>query len=80
MHTATLVATATLLHLARKHWSGTLICLFQRAEEIAYGAKATADDGLYEKFPTPTIVLGQYLHSIKASVVALGGGSHTDSC
>lgn len=74
MHTATLMATATLLHAARKHWSGTLICLFQPAEEIAYGAKAMVDDGLYQKVPIPTIVLGQHLHAIKAGVVALSGG------
>ncbi|KAK4696928.1 hypothetical protein P7C71_g1074, partial [Lecanoromycetidae sp. Uapishka_2] len=74
MHTATLMATATLLHAARKHWSGTLICLFQPAEEIAYGAKAMVDDGLYDKVPVPSIVVGQHLHAIKAGVVALSGG------
>ena len=74
MHTATLMATATLLQAAKKHWSGTLICLFQPAEEIAHGAKAMVADGLYEKVPIPDIVLGQHIHAIKAGVVALSGG------
>ena len=53
IHTTALMATAMLLHVARKHWGGTLICLFQPAEEIAYGAKAMVDDGLYEKVLIP---------------------------
>ena len=73
MHTATLVATAKLLYAARKHWSGTLICLFQPAEEITYGAKSMVADGLYEIVPIPDIVLGQHIHAIKAGVVALSG-------
>ena len=67
------MATATLLYVSRKHWSGTLICLFQAAEEIAYGAKAMVNNGLYKNVPIPTIVLGQHLHTIKAGVVALSG-------
>ena len=74
MHTATLIATAKLLYAARKHWSGTLICLFQPAEEITYGVKSMVADGLYEKVPIPDIVLGQHIHAIKAGVVALSGG------
>ena len=74
MHTATLVATAKLLYAARKHWSGTLICLFQPAEEITYGAKFMVANGLYEKVPIPDIVLGQHIDATKAGVVALSGG------
>ncbi len=74
MQTACLLGTAKLLHSARRNWQGTLICLFQPAEEIAQGARAMVADGLYSKVPVPDIVLGQHLHAFKAGVVALGGG------
>lgn len=74
MHTACLLGTTKLLHTAREHREGTLICLFQPAEEIAQGARAMVADGLYTKVPVPDIVLGQHLHAFKAGVVALGGG------
>ena len=74
MHTAALMATASLLHAARKTWLGTLICLFQPAEEIASGAQAMVDDGLYDKIPIPDVVLGQHVLAMKEGVIALDGG------
>ena len=63
MHVATLMATAQLLHAARSHWHGTLICLFQPNEELAGGAQAMIDDGLCENYgiPLPDMVLGQHV-------------------
>ena len=74
MHTATLMATASLLHAAWKTWLGTLICLFQPAEKFAYGAQAMVDDGLYDKIPIPDVVLGQHVLAMKEGVIALDGG------
>ena len=76
MHTATLLATTTLLHAARPLWTGTLICLFQPNEETACGAQAMVDDGLYTRHqvPIPDIVLGQHIQTLKAGMVALRAG------
>ena len=78
MHAATLLAAASLLHSAREAWSGTLIVLFQPAEEVAEGAKAMVADGLWDPakygLPIPDILISQHVHAIKAGLVALSGG------
>ncbi|KAI4202588.1 MAG: hypothetical protein LQ346_001948 [Caloplaca aetnensis] len=66
-----------LLYAARSEWKGTLICLFQPAEEFVAGAQAMVDDGLYTRFdiPKPDIVLGQHVFCLyKAGFVALTSG------
>lgn len=77
VHTSCLMATAELLYAARSQWRGTVICLFQPAEELGAGAQAMVDDGLYSKFdiPKPNIVLGQHVFCLyKAGSVALTSG------
>ncbi|MCJ1391752.1 hypothetical protein MMC18_004617 [Xylographa bjoerkii] len=74
MHTAVLMATATLLHSSRLQWRGTLVCIFQPNEETACGAQAMVDGGLYDKVPVPDIVLGQHIMTIKAGTIALRSG------
>lgn len=61
MHVACLVGAATLFAQARNTWHGTLVALFQPAEEIAEGAQAMIDDGLVKRFPKPAVVLGQHV-------------------
>lgn len=71
------MAAAELLYAARSEWNGTLICLFQPAEEFVAGAQAMVDDGLYTRFdiPKPDIVLGQHVFCLyKAGFVALTAG------
>lgn len=65
-HVVGLLAGASLLQAAREHWSGTLICLFQPAEEHVRGARAMIEDGLYDKVPQPDVVLAQHLVRMKA--------------
>ena len=78
MHTASLMAAATLLQAARSAWKGTLICLFQPDEETAGGAQAMVDDGLYDTrrrgIPIPNVVLAQHDIALKAGIVALSEG------
>ena len=38
----------------RRSWSGTLLLVFQPAEELGAGSQAMVDDGLYERSPRPT--------------------------
>ena len=61
MHVAWLVGATTLLARARDTWQGTLMAVFQPAEETAEGAQAMIDDGLFDRFPKPDVVLGQHV-------------------
>ena len=61
MHITCLLAAAKQLGHLKNTWKGTLIVLFQPNEERAAGAKAMVDDGLYNKIPTPDVVLGQHV-------------------
>ncbi|KAL8982244.1 MAG: hypothetical protein Q9205_003189, partial [Flavoplaca limonia] len=67
VHVTCLMGAAELLAFARLEWRGTLICLFQPAEEFVTGAQAMVDDGLYSSFdlPKPDIVLGQQVFCIE---------------
>jgi hippurate hydrolase len=71
MHVTWLVGAATLLAQTRTQWRGTLIALFQPAEETAEGAQAMIDDGLFNRFPKPDVVLGQ--HVMVGPAGAVGG-------
>lgn len=61
MHTTWLVGAATLFAQSREAWRGTLMAVFQPAEETAEGAQAMIDDGLFTRFPKPDVVLGQHV-------------------
>jgi hippurate hydrolase len=71
MHVTWLVGATTLLAQTRSGWKGTLMAVFQPAEETAAGAQAMIDDGLFKRFPKPDIVLGQ--HVMVGPAGALGG-------
>jgi amidohydrolase len=60
MHAAWLVGAATILADHRDAWSGSLLLVVQPAEELGAGARAMLDDGLYERFGTPVVCLGQH--------------------
>jgi amidohydrolase len=70
MHVTWLVGAATLLAQARDAWRGTIMAVFQPAEETAEGARAMIDDGLFERFPKPAVVLGQHVMVGPAGAVA----------
>lgn len=60
MHAAWLVGVATLLAGHRSAWAGTVMLVIQPAEELGAGARAMIDDGLFERFGTPDVALGQH--------------------
>jgi amidohydrolase len=53
-HTATLLAAAKAMSMDRD-FSGTVIFIFQPAEEGGGGAKTMIDDGLFERFPCDAV-------------------------
>ena len=71
MHVTWLVGATTLMAQSRDAWRGTLMAVFQPAEETAAGAQAMIDDGLFKRFPKPDVVLGQHVMVGPAGV--LGG-------
>ena len=70
IHVAWLIGAATLFAKSRSSWKGTLMPVFQPAEETAAGAQAMIDDGLFRHFPKPDVVLGQHVMSLPAGIIA----------
>jgi hippurate hydrolase len=55
LHMATLVATADIMAHSKASWHGTLMLIGQPAEETISGAKRMIDDGLFTRFPKPSV-------------------------
>jgi hippurate hydrolase len=75
VHVTCMLAACTELVDDRASWAGTLLVVFQPAEELGLGAKAMLDDGLYERFGTPIVVLGQHVAPIPAGTLGLHAGN-----
>jgi hippurate hydrolase len=79
MHVAWLAGAATLFAQAREAWRGTLMAVFQPGEETAEGAQAMIDDGLFDQFSKPAVVLGQHVMVGPAGTVAGRTGAITSA-
>lgn len=75
IHVTWLLGTLERLVATRADWSGTVVAVFQPAEEVISGARAMIDDGLVERFPKPAVVLGQHSAPAPVGVVAVGSGA-----
>jgi hippurate hydrolase len=74
MHATCLVGAAAVLARTPDTWSGTLLVVFQPAEELARGAMDMVNDGLFRRFPVPSIVLGQHVGPLPAGMIGYGSG------
>lgn len=61
MHVTWLIGALEILHRDRSDWSGTIMAVFQPAEEGGSGAKVMVEDGLFDRFGTPDVALGQHV-------------------
>jgi amidohydrolase len=61
MHMACLLAAVRLMAEHRDRWNGTLLALFQLAEETGDGAAGMVADGLFKRIPVPDVALAQHL-------------------
>jgi len=61
MHVTCLCGATAELAASTGTWRGTLIAVFQPAEETGAGAQAMLDDGLFDKTGVPDLVLGQHV-------------------
>jgi hippurate hydrolase len=75
MHVAWLIGATTLLARERDGWRGTVLAVFQPAEETAQGAQAMIDDGLFDRFPKPRVVLGQHVMPLPAGEISYRPGT-----
>jgi len=75
IHITCLLGAVESLAGSRGDWSGTLVALFQPAEEHGGGAQVMVEDGLYEKIPVPDVVLGQHVLPAPAGMVGAHPGA-----
>lgn len=74
VHVTCLLGAAQLLATTTEQWNGTVIALFQPAEEVADGAQSMVDDDLKALVPSPDIALGQHVLPMPAGQVATHPG------
>jgi len=70
IHVTWLIGAATLFATSLGAWRGTLMAVFQPAEETAEGSQAMIDDGLFKRFQKPDVILGQHVMSMPAGIIA----------
>lgn len=73
-HVTWLMAVGRLLSENRDSWKGTVMAVFQPAEETSQGARAMLEDGMVKRFPKPTVCLGQHVIPMPAGTVGYKSG------
>lgn len=73
VHVTCLLAAAAQL-AADTSWTGTLMLVGQPAEELGTGALDMVNDGLFERFGRPDVVLGQHVAPLPAGFLGLHPG------
>jgi hippurate hydrolase len=63
IHMTNLVGVARYLAAHRDRWSGTVVCLFQPAEELGAGAESMLNDGLLSRIPRPDFAVALHVAS-----------------
>lgn len=69
VHVACLLGAAQVLADGADLWSGTVVAVFQPAEEVGDGARAMVDDGLLELIPRVDVALAQHVLPAPAGIV-----------
>ncbi|WP_243076030.1 amidohydrolase [Microbacterium sp. SS28] len=75
MHVTALLGALERLVATKDEWSGTVVAVFQPAEEYGAGAQAMIADGVLDRFPKPDIVLGQHLTPLPAGTIGVRSGT-----
>lgn len=74
VHVGCLAGAAQLLADGRDAWRGSVVALFQPAEEVADGARGMVDDGLGDLIPAPDVALAQHVLPFPAGQVGTRPG------
>ncbi|WP_415947963.1 amidohydrolase [Streptomyces sp. KLOTTS4A1] len=73
MHVTCLLGATAQLAATREHWNGTVVAVFQPAEEIG-GAPAMIEDGFTDRFPRADVCLAQHVVPAPAGLVGTRPG------
>jgi hippurate hydrolase len=82
MHVTWLMGATRVLAENRDKWHGTVMAVFQPAEETGEGARALVEDGLTKRFPKPDVALAQHVLPFPAGQTRIRSGlllSQSDS-
>jgi amidohydrolase len=74
MHVTWLLGTMAELYQTQTQWSGSVMAVFQPAEEGGNGAQAMIRDGIFDRFGKPDVALGQHLTSLPSGSTGFGSG------
>lgn len=69
VHVTALLATCAALSADPTSITGTVVAVFQPAEETGSGARAMVDDGIFDRFPRPDLCLGQHVGPTPAGML-----------
>lgn len=75
MHVTAMLGALERLVATKDEWSGTVVVVFQPAEEYGSGAQAMIADGVLDRFPKPDIVLGQHVTPLPAGTIGVRSGT-----
>jgi amidohydrolase len=75
MHVTALLGALERLVATTDEWSGTIVAVFQPAEEYGAGSQAMIAEGVLDRFPKPDIVLGQHVTPLPAGTIGVRGGT-----
>lgn len=75
VHMAVGLAAAAYLSENRDDWWGTALFVFQQAEETAAGALEMIENGLWDRLPHPSVVLGMHVMPYAAGTVHIPIGT-----
>jgi hippurate hydrolase len=70
MHVTWLMGVTQILAANRDRWHGSVMAVFQPAEETGEGARAMVEDELPKRFPKPTVALAQHVLPLPAGQTA----------
>jgi metal-dependent amidase/aminoacylase/carboxypeptidase family protein len=75
VHVTCLLGASALLAEARDSWQGSVVALFQPAEELGDGARRMVDDGLADVVGHVDVAFGQHVLALPSGVVGTRSGS-----
>ena len=75
MHVTAMIGALERLVATTDEWSGTVVVMFQPAEEYGAGAQAMIADGVLDRYPKPDIVLGQHVTPLPSGTVGVRPGT-----
>ena len=75
MHVAALLGALERLVATKDEWSGTIVAVFQPAEEYGAGSQAMIADGVLDRFPKPDVVLGQHVTPLPTGTIGVRSGT-----